>query len=144
VQVRHQHQPDLGRIVVLLLQGHQRGRTTVQENVGVARSAEQDARLEPAAGAEGVTGADELYLHRASGHTWTLHRADQPGDDLGEASAPTTLTTRWPLDARHRGANATTTISAGIRNPLSHYGVLSQHQARHLCHLPAFVEGDLP
>ncbi|HZD75309.1 MAG TPA: hypothetical protein VE776_15690 [Actinomycetota bacterium] len=57
MQVRHRHQPDPGGVVPLLLQGHQRGRATVQEHVGgVAGGVEQDARLEAAAVAEGVTG----------------------------------------------------------------------------------------
>jgi hypothetical protein len=56
VQVRHQHQPELVGVMVLLLQGDQgRGAAVQQDAAVVARGVEQDAALEAATVAEGVT-----------------------------------------------------------------------------------------
>jgi hypothetical protein len=82
VQVRHRHQPDLVGIVVLLLEGDQGGGAAVQQDVAVvAGGVQQDAGLEAAAVAEGVTGADEPDLDGSFAHTMTLPCADPPGDD---------------------------------------------------------------
>jgi hypothetical protein len=79
VQVRHQHQPDLVGIVALLLQGDQGGGAAVQQDVAIlAGGPQQNARLEAAAAAEGITRADEPHLDRVLGHTLTLPCAD-PG-----------------------------------------------------------------
>jgi hypothetical protein len=76
MQVRQQHQPDLVGIVVLLLQGDQGGGAAVQQHIVtvVAGGVQQDAGLEAAAVAEGVTGADEADLDGSSAHTPTLPR----------------------------------------------------------------------
>jgi hypothetical protein len=83
VQVRHQHQPNLVGIVALLLEGDQRGGTAVQQHVAavVARGVQQDAGLEAAAAAEGVTGANEPHLDGVLGHAPTLSCMDRP--DVG-------------------------------------------------------------
>jgi hypothetical protein len=80
VQVRHQHQPDLVGIVALLLQGDQGGGAAVQQHVAIlAGGVQQDAGLEAAPAAEGVTGADEPHLDESLGHPQTLPCANRPG-----------------------------------------------------------------
>jgi glutamate dehydrogenase/leucine dehydrogenase len=80
VQVRHQHQPDPVGILPLLLQGDQGGGAAVQQDVAVlAGGVQQDAGLEAAAAAEGVTGADEPHLDESLGHPPTLPCANRPG-----------------------------------------------------------------
>jgi len=85
VQVRHQHQPDLVGILVLLFEGDQRGGAAVQQHVAVvAGGVQQDAGLEAAPAAEGVTGADEPHLDESLGHTPTLPCANRPGEVSGD------------------------------------------------------------
>jgi hypothetical protein len=102
VQVRHQHQPNLVGILALLLEGDQRGGAAVQQDITavVARGVQQDAGLEAAAAAEGVTGANEPHLDGVGGHALTLPCMDRPDCDTRQAGtrsadlgkAPTTST----------------------------------------------------
>jgi hypothetical protein len=78
--VRHQHQPNLVGILALLLQGDQGGSAAVQQDVAVvAGGVQQDAGLEAAATAKGVTAADEPHLHGLLTHTLTLPWMDPAG-----------------------------------------------------------------
>jgi hypothetical protein len=87
VQVRHQHQPNLVGILALLLEGDQRGGAAVQQDITavVARGVQQDAGLEAAAAAEGVTGANEPHLDGVGGHALTLPCMDRPDCDTRQA-----------------------------------------------------------
>jgi hypothetical protein len=82
MQLPQQHQPDLVGVVVLLRAGDQRGGAAVQQHVFavVAGGVQQDAGLEAATAADGVSGADEADLDGSLAHTPTLPCADPPGD----------------------------------------------------------------
>lgn len=62
VQVAEHHRIDLTRFEVMAFHGGQTGGTTVDQR-GVTVLLQADARLEPAAAAEGVPAADEPDLH---------------------------------------------------------------------------------
>jgi hypothetical protein len=87
VQVRHQHQPNLAGILALLVEGDQGRGAAVQQHIAVvvARGVQQDAGLEAAAAAEGVTGANEPHLDGVGGHALTLPCIDRPDVDIRQA-----------------------------------------------------------
>ena len=63
-----------------MFEGDQRGGAAVQQHVAIlAWGVQQDAGLEAAAAAKGVTGADEPHLDRVGGHDLTLPCANRPG-----------------------------------------------------------------
>jgi hypothetical protein len=109
MQVRQQHQPDLVGIVVLLSQGDQGGGAAVQQDVAVvARGVQQDACLEAAAVAEGVTGADEPDLDGLFALTMTLPWPDRRAMMISAGHPPPPHPPRvgrrcWGHGASHQG-----------------------------------------